>query len=166
MPSALKKSVEAPDEKQAILDKLGDLSQVQIAQNEVLVAIYIRPEKSAGGILLTPNYRKEDNYQGKVGLVVKIGSACRFVRTSPPTIVEPAVIDTHGHVLKPAVTVPGITYGVDVKLHDWIVTRPSDTWPLDVNAGEDTFDPKNFVNCRLVFDDQIRMKIPHPGMIW
>jgi hypothetical protein len=144
VPSALKKSASEPDEKQAILDKLGDLSQVQIAQNEVLVAIYIRPEKSAGGILLTPNYRKEDNYQGKVGLVVKIGSACRFVRTGQN----------------------GVTYGVDVQLHDWVVTRPSDTWPLDVNAGEDTFDPKNFVNCRLVFDDQIRMKIPHPGMIW
>ena len=145
MPSALKKSIETPDEKQAILDKLGDLSQIEIAQNEVLVAIYIRPEKSAGGILLTPNYRKEDNYQGKVGLVVKIGSACRFVRTNEKT---------------------GITYGVDIKLHDWVVTRPSDTWPLDVNAGEDTFDPKNFTNCRLVFDDQIRMKIPSPAMVW
>ena len=145
MPSALKKSTPETDEKQAILDKLGDLSQVQIAQNEVLVAIYIRPEKSAGGILLTDRTRKEDNYQGKVGLVVKIGSACRFVRTNEAT---------------------GVTYGVDVQLHDWVVTRPSDTWPLDVNGGEDTSDPKAFTNCRLVFDDQIRMKIPNPGMIW
>jgi hypothetical protein len=145
--NALKKSTpaEIPDEKQQILDKLGDLSQVEIAQNEVLVAIYIRPEKSAGGILLTDRTRKEDNYQGKVGLVVKIGAACRFVRTDEKT---------------------GLVYGVPIELHDWVVTRPSDTWPLDVNAGEDTFDPKNFVNCRLVFDDQIRMKIPHPGMIW
>ena len=145
MPSALKKSDPILDEKEAILSKLGDLSQVQIAQNEVLVAIYIRPEKSAGGILLTDRTRKEDNYQGKVGLVVKIGSACRFVRTNEAT---------------------GVTYGVDVQLHDWIVTRPSDTWPLDVNGGEDTSDPKAFTNCRLVFDDQIRMKIPNPGMIW
>jgi hypothetical protein len=145
VPSALKKSVEAPDERQAILDKLGDLSEVQIAQNEVLVAIYVRPETSAGGIVLTPNYRKEDIYQGKVGLVVKIGSACRFVRTNEKT---------------------GVTYGVPIELHDWIVTRPSDTWPLDVNGGDETYDAKNFVTCRLVFDDQIRMKIPFPGMIW
>jgi co-chaperonin GroES (HSP10) len=145
MPSALKKSDPILDEKEAILSKLGDLSAVQIAQNEVLVAIYIRPEKSAGGILLTDRTRKEDNYQGKVGLVVKIGSACRFVRTNEAT---------------------GVTYGVDVQLHDWVVTRPSDTWPLDVNGGEDTSDPKAFTNCRLVFDDQIRMKIPNPGMIW
>jgi co-chaperonin GroES (HSP10) len=145
VPSALKKSDPILDEKEAILSKLGDLSAVQIAQNEVLVAIYIRPEKSAGGILLTDRTRKEDNYQGKVGLVVKIGSSCRFVRTNEAT---------------------GVTYGVDVQLHDWVVTRPSDTWPLDVNGGEDTSDPKAFTNCRLVFDDQIRMKIPNPGMIW
>jgi hypothetical protein len=145
MPSALKKSDPILDEKEAILSKLGDLSAVQIAQNEVLVAIYIRPEKSAGGILLTDRTRKEDNYQGKVGLVVKIGSACRFVRTDPDT---------------------GVTYGVPIDLYDWVVTRPSDTWPMDVNGGEDTSDPKAFTNCRLVFDDQIRMKIPNPGMIW
>jgi hypothetical protein len=145
VPSALKKTEPAVDEKQAILDKLGDLSQVQIAQNEVLVAIYIRPEKSAGGILLTDRTRKEDNYQGKVGLVVKIGSACRFERIDTTT---------------------GIIYGVPIALHDWVVTRPSDTWPLDVNGGEDTSDPKAFTNCRLVFDDQIRMKIPNPSMVW
>ena len=145
MPSALKKSTPETDEKQAILDKLGDLSQVQIAQNEVLVAIYIRPEKSAGGILLTDRTRKEDNYQGKVGLVVKIGSACRFERYDAAR---------------------NITFGLDIQLHDWVVTRPSDTWALDVNGGEDTSDPKAFTNCRLVFDDQIRMKIPNPGMIW
>ena len=166
MPSALKKSEQIIDEKQAILEKLGDLSQVQIAQNEVLVAIYIRPEKSAGGILLTDRTRKEDNYQGKVGLVVKIGSACRFVRTSPARIIKPANVDAIGRIIEQAVIEPGVTYGVDVQLHDWVVTRPSDTWPLDVNGGEDTSDPKAFTNCRLVFDDQIRMKIPNPGMIW
>ena len=145
MPSVLKKSDPILDEKEAILSKLGDLSAVQIAQNEVLVAIYIRPEKSAGGILLTDRTRKEDNYQGKVGLVVKIGSACRFERYDAAR---------------------NITFGLDIQLHDWVVTRPSDTWALDVNGGEDTSDPKAFTNCRLVFDDQIRMKIPNPGMIW
>jgi len=145
VPSVLKKSDPILDEKEAILSKLGDLSAVQIAQNEVLVAIYIRPEKSAGGILLTDRTRKEDNYQGKVGLVVKIGSACRFERYDAAR---------------------NITFGLDIQLHDWVVTRPSDTWALDVNGGEDTSDPKAFTNCRLVFDDQIRMKIPNPGMIW
>lgn len=145
MPSALKKSDPSVDEKQAILDKLGDLSQVQIAQNELLVAIYVRPEFAPGGMIaLTHKTRKEDIYQGKVGLVVKIGSACKFERTSPE----------------------GITYGIPINLHDWIVTRPSDTWALDFNPNGTAYDPENSITCRLVFDDQIRMKIPNPTMVW
>jgi len=134
-----------PDPKDDILAKLGDLSHVEIAQNECLIAIYIRPEKTPGGIILTPLNRKEDEYQGKAGLVVKIGSACRFERTDPKT---------------------GVTYGLPIALHDWIVARASDTWALDVNANPDILDQKDFVKCRLVYDDQIRMKVPHPGMIW
>src|ERR1700744_2218737 len=115
VPSALKKSDPAVDEKQAILATLSAFSQVQIAQNEVLVAIYIRPAKSAGGILLTDRTRKEANYQGKVGLVVKIGSACRFVRTDEKT---------------------GITYGVPIELHYWIAPRPLETCLRDENGGD------------------------------
>jgi len=167
MPSAVKKSVEQFDsEKQEILDRLGDISQVEIAQNECLIATYMRPEKTAGGIVLPHQNLKEDQYQGKVGLVVKIGSACRFVRTSPPTIIEPAVIDPHGHVLKAAVTVPGITYGLEINLYDWVVVRTSDTWPLELNGKPGISDPREFVKCRLVYDDQIRMKVPRPSMVW
>ena len=39
----------------------------------VLVAIYIPPEKTVGGIILTDNTRGEGNYQGKVGLVLRLG---------------------------------------------------------------------------------------------
>jgi co-chaperonin GroES (HSP10) len=39
----------------------------------VLVAIYIPPEKTIGGIILTDNTRGEGNYQGKVGLVLRLG---------------------------------------------------------------------------------------------
>jgi co-chaperonin GroES (HSP10) len=39
----------------------------------VLVAIYIPPDKTAGGIFLTENTRGEGKYQGKVGLVLRLG---------------------------------------------------------------------------------------------
>lgn len=146
MPNALKKPAPEPDEKQLILDKLGDLSQVQIAQNELLLAIFVRPDTNPGGVIaLTQKTRKEDTYQGKVGLVVKIGAACRFERKNETT---------------------GVIYGIDIRLHDWIVVRPSDTWAMDVSGLTDAYDPEKAVTCRLVFDDQIRMKIPHPRMIW
>jgi co-chaperonin GroES (HSP10) len=45
MPGAAQK-LKSPaelDPKQEILDRIGDLSDVEIAQNEVLIAIYQRP---------------------------------------------------------------------------------------------------------------------------
>jgi hypothetical protein len=37
---------------------------------------------------------------------------------------------------------------------------------LEICGHENVSDPRAFVKCRLVFDDQIRMKVPYPGMIW
>lgn len=145
MNAAVKPSPLFPDAKQEILKRLGDISQAEIAQNEVLLAMYMRPEKTAGGIIMPHQNLKEDRFQGKVGLVVKIGSACRFVRTDEKT---------------------GVTYGIDIKLHDWVAVRTSDTWPLEINADPNISDPRAFTLCRLVYDDQIRMKVPHPGMVW
>ena len=144
--AAAKPREDAPyDPKKVILEKLGDISGVEIAQNEVLIATYFRPEKTAGGIVLPHANLKEDQYQGKVGLVVKIGSACRFVRHDVER---------------------DITYGVPIALHDWIVVRTSDTWPLELNGRRDSLERDEFVWCRLVYDDQIRMKVPNPSMVW
>lgn len=146
MSTVLKARTNAPDDpKQLILDQLGDLSDVEIANNEVLIATYMRPEKTAGGIVLPHQNLKEDQYQGKVGLVVKMGIACRFERIDART---------------------GVKFGIPIALHDWVVVRTSDTWTLEVNGRNDSSDPREFVKCRLVFDDQIRMKVPRPGMIW
>lgn len=134
-----------PDPKAEILAKLGDISQVEVAQNEVLLAMYMRPEKSAGGIIMPHQNLKEDRYQGKVGLVVKIGGACRFERKDPET---------------------GVVYGLPITLHDWVVVRTSDTWPLEINSDPDVSDPRAFTLCRLVYDDQIKMRIPFPGLVW
>jgi len=146
MPAPLKKPAFGDDDpKQDILNRIGSLDHVQIAQNEVLLAIYQRPEKTAGGIILTQNSLKEDLYQGKVGLVIKIGASCQFERKDPKT---------------------GITYGIPVSLYDWVLVRPSDTWALDVNGDPNTFKREDFVPCRLVYDDQIRGKVAHPQVIW
>lgn len=135
MPTAAKQISHVHDPKQEILDKLGDLSHFEIARNEVLLAIYERPDMTPGGIALTRKTRKEDIYQGKIGLVVKIGPNCQFPN-------------------------------LDIKLHDWVVTRASDTWALDVNADPNALTQEDFVPCRLVFDDQIRARIAQPGMVW
>ena len=61
------------DPREAILKEVGDLSSVEIFNNQILVAIYIRPEKTSGGIILANQTRDEDKWQGKMGLVLKKG---------------------------------------------------------------------------------------------
>ena len=63
----------AVDPKQKLLEDLGDLSTVEIFNNQILVAVYIRPNKTKSGIYLSDQSREEDKVQGKVGLVVKKG---------------------------------------------------------------------------------------------
>ena len=40
------------DPKQKLLDELGDISNVEIFNNQLLVAVYIRPKKTKSGIIL------------------------------------------------------------------------------------------------------------------
>jgi co-chaperonin GroES (HSP10) len=92
------------DPKDEIWKAIGDLSDFQLFGNEVLVAIYIRPQKTSSGIFLTDNYRDEDKWQGKIGLVLKKGAT---------SLVEPADM---------------------VDVNDWVLFRPSDGWGLTVNG--------------------------------
>jgi len=133
--AAIKKREDMLDTKEEILEKIGDLSDYDIAPGEVLLAIYQRPEMTAGGIVLVKSTLKEDLYQGKAHLVLKIGPGCDF-------------------------------FGLDVKLHDWVVLRPSDGWALDINTHPNVYDLKEFVPCRHAFARHIRAKISHPSMVW
>jgi co-chaperonin GroES (HSP10) len=60
--------------KMDILKHIGDLSGAKVHFNLVLVATYIRPAKTSGGIIRPDSNVGEDEWQGKVGLVLKLGS--------------------------------------------------------------------------------------------
>lgn len=98
------------DPKEKLLRDLGDISKVEIFNNQLLVAVYIRPEKTKGGIYLTDKAKDEDKYQSKVGLVVGIGPS--------------AFVDDSQAWFK----------NVSVKVGDWVLCRPSDGWTLEVNG--------------------------------
>lgn len=145
MPATALKSKVVMDQKRAsILEKLGDLSHIKIPQNEFLMAIYVRSNKTPGGILLTDNTLKEDIYQGKVGLVVKIGTHCRFERQ-----------DASGN-----------SYGIPVNLYDWVVVKPSDTWALGLSGDALASKREDFVTCRLAYDDSVRLVVDNPDVVW
>lgn len=98
------------DPKKKLSEEIGDLKNVEIFNNQLLVALYIRPKKTKSGIILTDKTVEEDIYQSKVGLVVKAGPS--------------AFVDPKGEWFN----------GVEVKEGDWVVFRPSDGWSINVNS--------------------------------
>lgn len=119
------------DPREKIRADIGDISEFEVFHNHVLVAIYKRPEKTKSGIFLTDTNREEDKYQSKVGLILKWGEAA-FV--------------PDGQWFN----------GVEFAEGDWIVFKPSDGWPVNVNG----------VDCRMLEDTNIRGRIQQPDMAW
>lgn len=98
------------DPKDILTTELGDISGFEIFNNQVLCAVYVRPQKTKSGIYLTSQTVEEDKIQGKVGLVVKTG--------------PDAFTDTTGEWFN----------DMDIELSDWVVFRPSDGWSITVNG--------------------------------
>jgi len=71
MPAALMFHEEDP--RTEILNKVGSLDGVEVFGSDVLVALYIRPQKTKSGIILADSTREEDRWQGKAGLILKLG---------------------------------------------------------------------------------------------
>lgn len=92
--------------KEAIVEAVGDLDNIVVMQNMVLVATYIRPGKTAGGLYLPDSALEEDVYQGKVGLVLKAG----------PSAFDDGDENRFG--------------GLAARVNDWVVYRVGDSWDL------------------------------------
>lgn len=72
MPTALK--MVEQDSREEIRAKLkGAERQIRIMGARVLVATYIRGEKTASGIYLPDRTRDEEKHQGKAGMIIAMG---------------------------------------------------------------------------------------------
>lgn len=101
-------SERAVDAKQALIEALGHFDH-EVLHNRVLVATYIQPAKTQGGIIIPQKTRDEDIYQGNVGLVIGLG---------PGAFKDDAVAQFHG---------------VRLNLHDWVLYLPADGLSLEIN---------------------------------
>lgn len=108
----LMEMVHVEDPSDALVNKIGDLSEFEVPLNRVLIGIYMRPEKTKGGVILTDKYRDEDRYQGKAGLILKRG---------PLAFVDDDRVKFNGFDPKPG---------------DWVMFRPSDGMKVDIRAAD------------------------------
>jgi hypothetical protein len=131
---------------QPLWDAAGDLSDYEVFHNLVLVATYIAPPKTLKNefgedviLHLSDNSISEDRFQGKVGLVLKVGPL--------------AFLDdkTNGFG------------GVQVKPGDWIIYRPSDGHELFIR---DRRKSNQGLSCRLIEDIFIRGRTTDPSLIY
>lgn len=139
MPSTLMDHA-GQDPRQALLEKVGDLSKVEVFGNDILVAIYKRPEKTKSGIYLTDAARSEDVWQGKAFLVLKMG----------PT----AFIDDEGSKFR------------DISEGDWVCARASDGWAITLNSEHGNGSRDAAIECRVITDINIRMRVSSPDTVY
>lgn len=127
------------DPREDLLRKIGDISHIRLMSNQVLVATYVRPEKTKGGLILTAGTRKEDEWQGKIGLVIGRG---------PMAFVNDDRTDFKGQT---------------VNVGEWIAYRQSDGWQLVLNGREkNTNEAHGGWHCRMLQDIDIRAVISSP----
>ena len=110
MKTATMKMLHAVDPAQELRMAVGDISKIKVYHNNILCAVYRRPEQTASGLYLSDGIRKEDEYQGKVVLALKKGPI--------------AFQDDDKTVFA----------GQNVDEGEWIVLRSSDGWKLNING--------------------------------
>ena len=108
--SKIEQISQAKDPKAAIIAAVGDLSNAKVCSDLVLLGTYIRNEKTAGGIIRPTDVLKEDEYQGKVGVVLKAGPLAYGDWEDDEQKGENAVRGT------------------------WVVYQIKDAWPVQING--------------------------------
>lgn len=141
--------LEGPEQqKEQILAALGDLDQYDLLDDQCLIALYAEsnvlfeghdPEGKRVQLIGTDNRTTESRYQGKVGLLVKMG---------------PTAFKYHNN---------GQPYeGVAPKIGDWVVSFPQDgreIWLRTAGAKHE------WVTCRRLSWDRIFMRVHDPRIV-
>jgi hypothetical protein len=116
---------QSDDPRAAIIEAVGDLSAAKVTADLVLLGTYIRNEKTAGGIYRPTETLKEDEYQGKVGLVLKKG---------PLAYADWEEDDVRGQ---------------SAELHTWVVYAIKDAWPVQINGTACRFIPYDKIRMQI-----------------
>lgn len=141
---------EEEDHKQEIFTRIGEIDGIFLF-NEVLVAKYIR-EKISEHLVASAETRREDIWQGVVGLVLMVGPTAfqddEATKFPWEAWIRAKVITERGQA--------------PIKRGDWVLYRSSDGWDKDLQlTGE-----YEVAHCRVLQDAHIRGKVKYPGRWW
>jgi hypothetical protein len=129
-------------------DKL--LSKIELFGSRVLVAIYARPNKTAGGIYLANSETVEDKYQGKVGLLLKSGPDAFKYNGSYAFIAQEEGEEYEAYKRRVKKVTP--------KAKDWVFARPADGDFSEITLGG--------YSCRIFDSSVIVGRVKDPRIIY
>lgn len=134
----------ATNPRAAFLDATREsVAKIKLLRNRVLVATFIESEVSKGGIIKPPKTLDESRFQGKVGLVLKLGPMA-FEFDDPE----------HLRSEKP-------------RVGDWIFYRASDATECGVKINSERWPNHGTgVLCRHIHDDLVVGIVDDPESIW
>ena len=144
MPATL--IVHETDPAEVILSQAGDLREVEVFNNQVLVGVYDRSDdektekKTQGGIIVPIDNLKEDKFQSKVGLILKMG---------------PAAFDDKGGE-------SDWFQGQDMTTEQWVFYRPNAGWNVTLVSQDPRTGKIRKLLCRLLEDVNILGRITSP----
>lgn len=130
------------DPKQAVIDAIGqpNVDKFEVFHNLVLVGTYVRSDKLKSGLILgADRTRAEDRFQGKIGLVLKVG----------PMAFKDDAVNKFG--------------GITVNPGDWVMYRTSDAQEFFF-VDEDK--PLDGASARLIEDSHIKARVADPALIF
>jgi len=157
--------------KKLLADLLPTVKKFALQRNRLIVASYISPSVTKGGIIMPPATQEENRWQGKVGLLIAVGpSAFDFdeVREAVARAVgavrdaceeneeefTPKMRNQATSVALKEMNVPMVG--------DWVAYRTSETHEFGVPVnGEHTL-----ASCRMVTDDSIVMRVADPRLVY
>jgi co-chaperonin GroES (HSP10) len=137
------KKIDNVDAFMETLEQFKDvLDQVEVFHSQILVAKYIRTTVGTSGSLIAPTIsKKEDMWQGKAGIVVKIG---------PGAFKDDSSVKF---------------YGTSVKIGDWVMYRNTDGWDFNVKPRVGSAAGME-IPCRFLDDIDVKGRVPRPDILW
>jgi co-chaperonin GroES (HSP10) len=130
------------DARTVLVDAIGkdNIENFEPFHNLILIATYVRSDKTQGGIIIGGDRtRAEDRFQGKVGLVLKVG----------PTAFKGKTAESFG--------------GITVKAGEWIMYKASDAHEFFF-VDEDK--PLDGSSARLIEDTLVMGRVADPERIF